>query len=155
MQLMLMRHGEAEASFQNDAARNLTTRGFIETQKAGVWLRDTVEQIDFALVSPYARAQQTFEMVSGVVDVVKSETTHEIVPSGTPSVVHDYVDALLALNPDIQSLLIVSHMPLVSYLLDNFCGHFESRLFATSSIALLDYEIATHRGKVEKIFNPI
>lgn len=155
MQLMIMRHGEAEANFQNDAARNLTTRGFIETQKAGVWLRDTVEHIDMALVSPYARAQQTFEMVSNVVDVTRSETNHQIVPSGTASAVHDYVDGILQIDTDVQSLLIVSHMPLVSYLLDNFCGHFESRLFATSSIALLEYDKDAHRGVIEKIFNPV
>jgi phosphohistidine phosphatase len=154
MQLMIMRHGEAEASFQNDAARNLTTRGFIEAQKAGVWLRDTVEQIDMALVSPYVRAQQTFDMVSSVVDVSRSETNHQIVPSGTPSTVHDYVDAILDMNNDVQSLLLVSHMPLVSYLLDNFCGQFESRLFATSSIALLDYNTSTQRGVVGEIYNP-
>lgn len=152
---MLMRHGEAESQFQIDSARNLTTRGFIETKKAGVWLRDNVETIDMALVSPYTRAQQTFEMVASVVDVTRNETTHEIIPSGRASVVHDYVDAILDIHSDIQSLLIVSHMPLVSYLLDNFCGQFESRLFATASIALLDYDPKAHRGKVEKIFNPI
>lgn len=154
MQLMIMRHGDAEPNFRDDQNRNLTTQGMIEVQKAGVWLHSIIQQVDYALVSPYVRAQQTFELMSDFVEVYQSETTHEVIPSGSASTVHEYVDALVAVKQNVDSMLIVSHMPLVSYLLDNFCGHFESRLFSTSGIAVLDYDVSKRVGVITDFYTP-
>ena len=151
---MIMRHGDAEPNFRDDQNRNLTTQGMIEVQKAGIWLHSKIEQVDYALVSPYVRAQQTYELISDFVEVSNCETTHEVIPSGSASTVHEYVDALVAVKQDVESLIIVSHMPLVSYLLDNFCGHFESRLFATSGIAILDYDVSKRVGNISEFYTP-
>lgn len=153
MQLFLMRHGEAEPTFQDDAQRSLTTQGFIESQKAGVWLKDNMHAIDYALVSPFKRAQQTFEMVKSIVDVGDFETCPDITPSGKAELVHDYVYAL-AQEKSIDSLIIVSHMPLVSYLLDSFCGKLQSLIFATASVACLEFDVAENRAILKEVYLP-
>ncbi len=154
MRLLIMRHGEAQPQLHDDFNRQLTSHGFLEAQKAGAWLKQAINQVDYALVSPFIRAQQTFQMVSGVVDVVDHETYRDIVPSGSASMVHDYVDVLLRENPEIENLLIVAHMPIVTYLLDNFCQRFEARLFPTAAIAQLSYDVEVGKAEIEAFFCP-
>lgn len=154
MQLMIMRHGEAEPTFRDDANRKLTTQGFIEAQQGGVWLKQKVDSIDYAIVSPFVRAKQTHEMVASIVTCGYTETSAEITPSGIPSSVHDYIDGLIASNPNISSLILVSHMPLVTYLLDSFTRKMESRMFCTGGIACLDYQGAGQSAVVTGFFTP-
>ncbi|WP_338292248.1 phosphohistidine phosphatase SixA [Planctobacterium marinum] len=153
MQLFLMRHGEAENSFSNDAQRSLTTQGFIESQKAGVWLNDTVNHIDYALVSPFKRARQTYEMVQSITTVAHTEFSEDIIPSGSVELVHDYIQ-VLAQERNLKSLIVVSHMPLVSYLVDSFCGQLRSILFTTASVARLDYDIEANKAVFGELYLP-
>lgn len=153
MQLFLMRHGEAENSFSNDAQRSLTTQGFIESQKAGVWLNDTANSIDYALVSPFKRAKQTYEMVHTIATIEYEEYSDDIIPSGNVDLVHDYIQAL-AQERQLKSLLLVSHMPLVSYLVDNFCDQLRSVVFATGSIVRLEYDIESDKAAFGELFLP-
>lgn len=147
MQLLLMRHGEAEPYSTKDELRNLTPYGEVQSQKAGRWLKQQFEQMDFALVSPYVRAQQTLQVVQRELDIGQSRIYEDIVPSGNPALVHDYVDAFLLDNPSISSLLIVCHLPIVSFLADNFCQQQQSALFATSAILSIDYDVSKSCGQ--------
>lgn len=153
MQLILMRHGEAEPNFSNDPQRNLTTRGYIECQKSGIWLKQNVGGIQKALVSPYVRAKQSFEMVKSMVSISDVEESSDIIPSGEPKLVHDYVHVVCE-QSNLSSLLIVSHMPMVSYLVDSFCGELRSHLFSTASIVMLDYDIEQDKAQLVEIFTP-
>ncbi|MCC2604517.1 phosphohistidine phosphatase SixA [Planctobacterium marinum] len=153
MQLFLMRHGEAEPTFHDDAQRSLTTQGFIESQKTGVWLKENIHNIEYALVSPFKRAQQTFEMVQSIVEIDNFEICADITPSGKAEQVHDYVYAL-AHEKSVESLIIVSHMPLVSYLLDEFCGKLQSLIFATASVACLDFDIEQNKATLKQVYLP-
>lgn len=153
MQLFVMRHGEAEPVFKDDAGRSLTTQGFIECQKAGVWLQETATAIDYALVSPFKRAEQTFDMVRSIVPVNNAELCEDIIPSGNAALVHDYVYTLVQ-EKQFNSILLVSHMPMVSYLVDSFCGRLRSILFATASVARLDYDLEANQAKLEEIYLP-
>lgn len=149
-----MRHGEAEPYNSSDKSRNLTLYGRSQAQQAGIWLRQNFEQIDMALVSPYVRAQQTLESVQQFVDVGKIETNSDIIPSGSAQLTHDYVDALLANDPNLTSLLLVAHMPIVSFLLDEFCKSQEAALFGTASIFCVDYDVSISRGHRGATFFP-
>ena len=153
MQIILMRHGEAESNFRNDPERKLTTRGFMECQKTGVWLNQGIGNIDFALVSPYTRARQSYEMVSSIALVKQSEESSDIVPSGNPTVVHDYVN-MICKEKSLNSLLIVCHMPIVSYLMDSFCGELKSHLFSTASVVVLKYDVEENKAQIAEIFTP-
>ena len=149
-----MRHGEAEPYNTSDEARNLTIYGRSQAQQAGIWLKQEYGQIDLALVSPFVRAQQTLHSIQQFVSVLNVETYSDITPSGNPTLVHDYVDVLLSARPQVKSLLLVAHMPIVSFLLDEFCKSNQAALFGTASVFSVDYDVAISRGMPGAIFFP-
>ncbi|MCY7295861.1 phosphohistidine phosphatase SixA [Alteromonas sp. a30] len=154
MRLFIMRHGEAEPYNTSDEARNLTIYGRSQAQQAGIWLKQEYDQIDMALVSPFVRAKQTLESIQQFVDVGRVEINTDITPCGNPSLVHDYVDVLLNEHSDVKSLLLVAHMPIVSFLLDEFCKSNQAALFGTASIFSVDYDVSISRGMPGSIFFP-
>jgi len=150
MQLIIMRHGEAENRFCNDSERNLTNLGVVQSAQTGAWLAGKLDEVGLALASPFNRAQQTYNEVKRHLRVVSSETSGDITPSGDPQLVHDYIRVLCA-EQNLNSMLVVSHMPLVSYLLDSFCQRHYSRLFATAEAVLLDYNVESDIASIEAI----
>ena len=151
--LFIMRHGEAEAPRLDDKSRQLTPLGREQAKTAALWLKDqycNTGVVDLALVSPYRRAKQTHDMVSLDLAAGKVESSDDIVPEGSPKLVSDYIDGLLhaAVNSKkpIKKLLVVSHMPLVSYLVDELCQSYTTSLFSTASIAVIKYSLREHKG---------
>ena len=136
MKLWLLRHGEAEPRARTDAERNLTETGRAEVRTSAEALRDA--PLDAILASPYARAQQTAEIVR---QVIGFEGAIETVPWATPD--SDIGEAMLYLDRRSErTLLLVTHQPFVGALggwLVN--GHRETPLpMATASLAELDGE---------------
>lgn len=65
MKIFIMRHGEAEHFADSDAARELTQRGRTESEAvARACAEQGFAQFDKVLVSPYIRAQQTWQEIS-------------------------------------------------------------------------------------------
>ncbi|MFT5676308.1 MAG: phosphohistidine phosphatase [Paraglaciecola sp.] len=153
MQIIIMRHGDAEPLKKNDITRNLSHLGVQQAMEAGRWLNEyylTSNGIDAAFVSPYFRAKQTFDQLKLHVNVGKMQVVEDITPDGNPRLVHDHIDYMLQERKLIQSLLIVSHMPFVSYLVDELLSYRESLLFATSSLAIIDYP----SSKLVEVYHP-
>lgn len=151
--LFIMRHGEAEAPRLDDKSRQLTALGREQSTLAAQWLKAHYcnnGAVDLALVSPYRRARQTHDMVSLDIIANKIENNDDIVPDGSPRLVSDYIDARVhaAVNAKkpIKSMLVVSHMPLVSYLVDELCQSYTTSLFSTASIAVIKYSLKEHKG---------
>ena len=138
MKLFLMRHGEAQSLAPSDRERNLTKTGIDEAAKAGTWLKARAPVIDFCLVSPYPRALQTFETVCNQVPVQSHQVIDDIVPSGDPNWVAEYIDILLEQHTHIDSMLVVSHMPLISRLLDALVATPSGIFFPTAGIVMID-----------------
>ncbi|MGA6097122.1 phosphohistidine phosphatase SixA [Stutzerimonas marianensis] len=136
MKLWLLRHGEAEPRARTDAQRNLTEAGRAEVQSSAAALRG--QPLQAILASPYARAQQTAEIVR---QTIGFEGRVETVPWATPD--SDLGDALLYLDRrSEQSLLLVTHQPFVGALGGWLVsGHRETPLpMATASLAELEGE---------------
>ncbi|MGK9064001.1 phosphohistidine phosphatase SixA [Stutzerimonas chloritidismutans] len=136
MKLWLLRHGEAEPRARTDAERNLTETGRAEVRSSAEALREA--PLHAILASPYARAQQTAEIVR---QVIGFEGAIETVPWATPD--SDIGEAMLYLDRRSErTLLLVTHQPFVGALggwLVN--GHRETPLpMATASLAELDGE---------------
>ncbi len=151
--LFIMRHGEAESPRLDDKSRQLTALGREQAKQAALWLKQHYCEsgsVDLALVSPYRRARQTHDMVSLEIVADKVESNEDITPEGSPKLVSDYIDARVhnAINAKktIRSLLIVSHMPFVSYLVDELCQSYTTSLFSTASIAVIRYSLGQHKG---------
>ena len=148
MKLFLMRHGEAETYAATDASRELTLVGQQESKDAGTWLQNFVPEIGFALVSPYVRAQQTFAHVADTISVGSYQLVDDIIPSGDASWVADYIEILMQEHKDIDSMLVVTHMPLISELLDTIVAKPVGVFFPTGGIAVIDMEAEINERKM-------
>ena len=152
MQLYIMRHGEAHHQGASDATRELTPFGVSEVVDIAKILKDY--RFDLIIVSPFERAQQTAKVL---VDELKLETLVEesdlITPTGSAAQVHDYIDGLLATST-YDSILLISHMPLVSFLLAELTIGGHMPIFQTSGVAKVDYDIETMKGEFIEMLCP-
>lgn len=155
MQIFVMRHGQAEMRAASDALRPLTEAGIKEAKVIGQWLSNKELTFDCIFVSPYLRAQQTADaVISQLVHIGKRETLSLITPEDSPKVVHDYLDAICAEN-NYQKVLLVSHMPLVSYLVAELTSDNHMPIFQTASIAEIEYDTQRMQGELTALVSPI
>lgn len=145
MKVCIMRHGEAGFSASSDSSRSLTPYGIRQAIQAGQWLKQQNFQFNIGLVSPYLRAQQTLAELSSQVSVLTVETDKLLVPGGNP----EYIANLLSTFPSqgIEQVIIVSHLPLVGYLVNELCPDISPPMFPTASIACI--ELTSTIGKLE------
>ncbi|OCF95483.1 phosphohistidine phosphatase SixA [Gilliamella sp. wkB308] len=145
MKVCIMRHGEAGFSASSDSSRYLTPLGIRQAIQAGQWLKQQNFQFDIGLVSPYLRAQQTLAELSSQVSVSTVETDKLLVPGGNP----EYIANLLSTFPSqgFEQVIIVSHLPLVGYLVNELCPDISPPMFPTASIACI--ELTSTIGKLE------
>jgi phosphohistidine phosphatase len=158
MKLIIMRHGEAERFRVQDNKRNLTNLGEKQASTAGKWLNNYLgadTPVDIALVSSYVRAQQTYQQLSEQVVVTQKQVCEDVIPEGDPKVAHDFIKVLFDGASQPSVILIVSHMPFVSYFLEEVHIDKQSMLFDTASVVIVDYDLALGAGKIESIYHPI
>lgn len=146
MKVCIMRHGEAGFSASSDSSRTLTDYGIIQSNQAGIWLKQQDYQFDFGLVSPYLRAQQTLTELSSHVHVEKVGTNQFLVPGGSPSHIVDVLTLLLA--DGVDNVIVVSHLPLVGYLVNELCPQVSPPMFPTAAIACINL-LPDSAGKLE------
>ncbi|MGI9274371.1 MAG: phosphohistidine phosphatase SixA [Endozoicomonas sp.] len=133
MKLIIMRHGQAGWNAVSDAQRPLTQYGQKEVSLTAGKLKGL--GVNRVLASPYLRAQQTGEIVAAVLGC-DMETLECITPNGSP------LEAVNAL-PESGTVLLASHMPLVSAMTGLLCDGNERSGpgFATANAAVLEMEI--------------
>lgn len=146
MKICIMRHGEAGFSASSDSNRTLTPHGIKQSKAAGLWLKEQKLQFDLGLVSPYLRAQQTLTELSSKVTISQIETNNSLIPGGSPSHIVDLL-TMLPLS-GIQNAIIVSHLPLVGYLVNELCPEVSPPMFATAAIACISLS-SDCRGTLE------
>jgi len=173
-----MRHGEAQKfvtqGSPDDSQRALTAEGKTEAKMMTNWLQKMQINPVQVFVSPYVRAQQTCAIATAMMQSVIT-TLDFITPSGDAKQVHDFIDgwcceqrAALELKAISQqdttnllstkqeaSLLIISHMPLVSYLVAQLTQSDNAPIFATAGIAHIDYDIERMQGTLQRLISPI
>jgi len=110
MQLYIMRHGDALMQAQTDAERPLSDHGKAQVAKMVPHLEHLIPAN--VIASPYLRAQQTARIVCDGLGLKGFEIQDTITPEGDPFAVL----RLLESRRD-DSLLLVSHQPLVGILL--------------------------------------
>ena len=154
--IFIMRHGEAEGLLTDDKSRQLTAVGSAEVGASSRWLAESYcldNQIATALVSPYTRTRQSYQQVANTLHASQFEICADITPDGNVKLVHDYVDVLARQsikNNAGQPLLLVSHMPFVSFFLDEICDVPKMSLFATGSVAVVRYSLSRSKGVLLK-----
>jgi len=132
MKLWVLRHGEAESHAACDAERNLTERGRQEVLHSAAHLIGA--DIKAIIASPYARAQQTAQLVREALGFAPDiRTVAWLAPDGNP------LQVLEKLDTD-DNVLLVSHQPLVGNLI-SFLQHGHQRQpqpMHTASLAELE-----------------
>lgn len=158
-----MRHGEAqnfiEQGSRDDSQRALTHQGEQEAQVMASWLQKSHIPPTHVFVSPYVRAQQTCKIVTSLMQT-NTTTLDFITPSGDAKQVHDFIDGYCSDNLDKsseqdQSILIVSHMPLVSYLVAQLTQSENAPIFATAGIAHINYDVQKMQGELLGLVTPL
>lgn len=112
MNIIIMRHGDAEMNAASDAQRNLTERGHKQAEAAGVCLQALQFKPDLVWISPYTRARQTAAKVLQSLPATEQLFQELLTPENNPATVLDNIARL-----NVDNLLLVSHQPLVSALL--------------------------------------
>ena len=162
MQLYIMRHGEASMAAPTDVQRPLTELGRLEAGLMGKWFEHLSLNFSQILVSPYLRAQQTLSTVLSEMHIMQIppfvgidniETADLITPSANAQDVHDYLDAFLLEKP-CETLLMVTHMPLVSFLVESLTIKDQMPIFQTAAVAQIDYDIETMKGTLVRLISP-
>ncbi len=136
MRIIIMRHGEAIIA---DGDRVLSARGKEEVRKNAAILCEEYH-LDAVVSSPKTRALQTAELViteSGL-DLGRN-ICDELTPSGDCVEALDYVKGICG---EYQTVLLVSHLPLVQYLAEYLLGSRRVHLpnFVTGSALILNQE---------------
>lgn len=139
MQVFIMRHGDAALEAASDAVRPLTQTGCDESQSMANWLQHQTGAIERVLVSPYLRAGQTLDVVREAITLPKQvDVLAELTPGGNTQLVADYLQALV--TEGVKSVLVISHLPLVGYLVSELCPEEAPPMFCTSAIACITLE---------------
>ncbi|MCK6262672.1 phosphohistidine phosphatase SixA [Vibrio sp. ZSDE26] len=148
MKIFIMRHGEAEHFAASDADRALTDSGrSASISVAKACAEKGFAKFDKVLVSPYLRAQQTWQTISKVFVSDNVERCDDITPYGQSPHVFDFVNALIEVEKH-ESVLIVSHLPLVSYLTAEFATDIVPPMFPTSGLACVEFDAQTQSGSL-------
>ena len=138
MNVLLMRHGEAENFSTTDKERALTERGKKNSQSLLQVLDEKQLVPDLILASPYLRAQQTANIA---VDVIahnsKKKIDIETCPIITPE--DDVIAAIRYLGTRTESLLmVVTHNPFITSVVHMLCSNSPGIRMGTSSLVYIE-----------------
>ncbi|MEH2921054.1 phosphohistidine phosphatase SixA [Samsonia erythrinae] len=145
MQVLIMRHGDALLDAASDAVRPLSDGGRDESRQMAEWLNEQPIDIERVLVSPYLRARQTLDVVKKVLPLPEeADCLNELTPGGDARLVSDYLQTLA--REGVGAVLVVSHLPLVGYLVAELCRGETAPMFATSAIASVTLHAESGNG---------
>ena len=134
MQVFIKRHGDAALDAASDSVRPLTTCGCDESRLMANWLKGQKVDIERVLVSPFLRAEQTLDVVGGCMNLPGDvDVLPELTPCGDVGLVSAYLQALA--NEGVATALVISHLPLVGYMVSELCPGETPPMFTTSAIA--------------------
>ena len=154
MKIVIMRHGEAEYFASSDEERALTPHGRKTSYSvAQACVSQGAQQFDKVLVSPYLRAQQTWQEISPLFDASQVDECEDITPYGDSATVVEFIHAIAEVE-HLQSLLLVSHLPLVGYLTADFVTNITPPMFPTSGMVCIEYDLEARRGDLIWNINP-
>jgi len=170
MQIYIMRHGEAQdfvgENSVDDSQRVLSARGEVEAKIMIDWFEKMPISPKHVFVSPYVRARQTCDIVTSLMDTIITPLDF-ITPLDDAKPVHDFIDGWLteqifyknkgsdeSTNQQQESLLIISHMPLVSFLVAELTQSNNTPIFATAGVAHIEYDIDKMQGTLQGMICP-
>lgn len=152
MKLYIMRHGEAHypKGSYSDRDRRLTPEGEREVLTTTRWLTELNSEVDCVFVSPYLRAQQTATVLLSELKAKHREDCDAITPDGHAAAVISWLAAEVDTH-NYESVVLVSHMPLVCYLVHELDASVQPPIFPTGGIAVIEFSAETLMGKFQQL----
>jgi phosphohistidine phosphatase len=151
MKVFVLRHGQAEPYTQNDAGRQLVERGRKEVLQVVQSSLADLQYLAQIWASPYVRAQQTAQLAAGLLGDITIQTQPFLTPDVSPEVL---IELLVAV--DASSVLLVSHQPLVSRLLERLCDAAPGTYpMDTAALACVNFDTATGLGELVWLRHPV
>lgn len=148
--LWIMRHGQAMATAATDELRPLTPFG---EQQVLLNATKNLSNIHFSrvFVSPYLRAQQTWNIVKPLVSFDQCDTVDWITPD-VPTA--PALDALLNIEGESLNLLLVCHQTFAGRLSTHLCdGTTRGKHVETAGIEFIETEVfASQCGRLQGSF---
>lgn len=137
MKLFLMRHGEAELNASSDSQRSLTDTGREDVHQMVLRHQTELSAVNEIWVSPYVRTQQTAEIIVNSLEQPTILITQDFLkPSSDPNIVFKTV------GKSGQSLLLVTHQPLIGTMVDRLAGlEPGSHRMGTAALACIEADI--------------
>jgi phosphohistidine phosphatase len=137
--LFIMRHGQAESVAPTDAQRPLTSLGMQQALESAVENLAFVE-FDYVFVSPFLRAQQTWQQVQKADVSSKHIETVEWITPDVPT--QPALDHLVQLPGDKLNILLVCHQTfagrLATHLID---GHAQGMHLDVAAVVKIETEV--------------
>lgn len=164
--LLLLRHAKAERSIPGgpDRDRRLVDRGRADAGGMGAYMATHALRPDRVLVSPAARAQETWEQVAAAFKPAPPASPVERLYDATA---HTILDAIREMPDTVQTILIVGHNPGLHELalLLVASGDVEARerlreKLPTSGLVSIDFafdrwnELHPRSGRLERFVTP-
>lgn len=154
MQIFIMRHGQANPQGTVDELRPLNEEGVAEVNTMAQWFSEEHNSLDYIIVSPFVRAQQTKKLfTANNLSQVPNESVELITPFGDVERAHDYIRAIIETRA-IKKLLIISHMPLVSFLTAELTHDQNAPIFQTAAVLEIEYDIHNMSGDMTQLTVP-
>lgn len=151
MKVYIMRHAEAGYSATSDSSRPLTPLGKQQCVAVALWFKQQNISFDLAMVSPYLRTQQTLTILNQEISINKVETSQLLTPNCSADNLVDNLTILPLMG--ISSVLLVSHLPLVGYLVNELCPSIAPPMFSPADVACITIS-SDGQGKLEWIHHP-
>lgn len=145
MQIFILRHGQAEPYRADDETRKLVEKGIEDVKRVVQQASAELSRVERVLSSPYIRARETATVALPYLPVSSFDLHDWLEPSASPAIAIAQLEKLSA-----SSVLLVSHQPFVSKLIESLCGlPMGSVAMDTASLASLDVDpVAKDFGKL-------
>lgn len=142
MTIFILRHGQAEAQITTDEVRQLTEKGRSDTTRVVAARAPDMASLAQIWASPLVRAQQTAVIAANYFPHLSIQTTELLIPEANPQALLEWLDELNQLQDSNQSILLVSHQPLVGALVNMLCGTVDDFYpMGTSSLAAIRAQV--------------
>jgi phosphohistidine phosphatase len=121
MNLLLMRHCESESGPQDDPTRQLTETGKRQAREMGAFLARQIGRVDLVITSWMARARDTAAPMAAALGCERIEETPMLEAERIAVLAWREIRILATLH-EAETVLVVSHHPLVSALIEELTG---------------------------------
>lgn len=145
MKIFILRHGQAEPYRAEDETRKLVEKGVEDVKRVVQEALVELSRVERVLSSPYIRARETATAALPYLPVSDFDLHDWLEPSASPAIAIAQLEKLPS-----SAVLLVSHQPLVSKLIEALCGlPMGSVAMDTASLASLEVDpVAKDFGKL-------